>query len=634
MFYNKIHTRIRFIFLGVVLIFLAVIIKVFYIEVFSYNKLKNLSDDLYSRKLPIAADRGEILDRNGKVLATNITTTSLVLVPRQITNKEKVAKDLADILNVSYDEMYKHVSKRTSIERVHPEGRRLAYDIAEKIDGLGYDGVYLVKESKRYYPYGTMLAHSLGYVGIDNQGLSGLELEYDKYLTGENGSIKYFSDGQGNRLEMSEVYEPAKKGISLGLTIDIEIQKVVENELDNIIDKYTPDNALIIVQDPNNGQILAMASRPAFDANNYQKSSTEVINRNLPIWKTYEPGSTFKIITLASSIEEKTIDLFNEYYVDSGSVNVDGAILHCWKHGGHGSQTYLQVVENSCNPGFVSMGLKLGTKKLMNYIKKFGFGEKTGIDLNGEGTGILFKQEKMGLVETATTAFGQGISVTPIQQVTAVSAAINGGYLYKPFIVKNLIDSDSNIIINSKDKEIKRKVISEETSKLVRFALESVVANGTGRNAYIENYRVGGKTGTAQKVENGHYSSSSYILSFIGFLPADNPKAVVYVAIDNAHNVSQYGGTASAPVAKNVMKAIVDVLDIEPSIDGMPKEYNYLDQKYVMVPNVVGMSLDEAKQVLKSFNITYSGSGEKVFYQSPKEGMYIKEKGTVILMLS
>ena len=634
MFYNKIHTRIRFIFLGVVLIFLAVIIKVFYIEVFSYNKLKNLSDDLYSRKLPIAADRGEILDRNGKVLATNITTTSLVLVPRQITNKEKVAKDLADILNVSYDEMYKHVSKRTSIERVHPEGRRLAYDIAEKIDGLGYDGVYLVKESKRYYPYGTMLSHSLGYVGIDNQGLSGLELEYDKYLTGENGSIKYFSDGQGNRLEMNEVYEPAKKGISLELTIDIEIQKVVENELDNIIDKYTPDNALIIVQDPNNGQILAMASRPAFDANNYQKSSTEVINRNLPIWKTYEPGSTFKIITLASSIEEKTIDLFNDYYVDSGSVNVDGAILHCWKHGGHGSQTYLQVVENSCNPGFVSMGLKLGTKKLMNYIKKFGFGEKTGIDLNGEGSGILFKQEKMGLVETATTAFGQGISVTPIQQVTAVSAAINGGYLYKPFIVKNLIDSDSNIIINSKDKEIKRKVISEETSKLVRFALESVVANGTGRNAYIENYRVGGKTGTAQKVENGHYSSSSYILSFIGFLPADNPKAVVYVAIDNAHNVTQYGGTASAPVAKNVMKAIVDVLDIEPSIDGMPKEYNYLDQKYVMVPNVTGMSLDEAKQVLKSFNITYSGSGEKVFYQSPKEGMYIKEKGTVILMLS
>ena len=280
------------------------------------------------------------------------------------------------------------------------------------------------------------------------------------------------------------------------------------------------------------------------------------------------------------------------------------------------------------------MGLKLGTDRLMNYIKKFGFGEKTGIDLNGEGSGILFKKEKMGLVETATTAFGQGISVTPIQQVTAVSAAINGGYLYTPYIVKNLIDSQATIIINSKDKELKRKVISEDTSKLVRFALESVVANGTGRNAYIENFRVGGKTGTAQKVENGHYSSSSYILSFIGFLPADNPQAVVYVAIDNAHNVSQYGGTASAPVARNVMKAVVDVLNIEPSKDGMPKEYTYLDQKYVLVPNVTGMTLEQAKKELKSFNITYSGNGGKVFYQSPEEGMYIKEKGTISLMLS
>ena len=634
MFQSIIHTRIRFVFLGVIFILITVIIKVFYIEVFSYDKLKSLSDDLYSRKLPIAADRGEILDRNGNVLATNITTTSLVLVPRQIIDKEKVAKDLAEILNVSYEEMYKHVSKKESIERVHPEGRRLSYDIAEKIENLGYDGVYLVKESKRYYPYETMLAHSLGYVGIDNQGLSGLELEYDKYLTGENGSIKYFSDGQGNRLEKSEVYEPAKKGLSLQLTIDIEIQKVVENELDNIMDKYSPDNALIIVQNPNNGEILAMASRPSFDANNYQNSTTEIINRNLPIWKTYEPGSTFKIITLASSIEEKTIDLFNDYFVDIGSISVDGATLHCWKHGGHGNQTYLQVVENSCNPGFVSMGLKLGTDRLMSYIKKFGFGEKTGIDLNGEGSGILFKKEKMGLVETATTAFGQGISVTPIQQVTAVSAAINGGYLYTPYIVKNLIDSQTNIIINSKDKEFKRKVISEDTSRLVRFALESVVANGTGRNAYIENYRVGGKTGTAQKVENGHYSSSSYILSFIGFLPADNPQAVVYVAIDNAHNVSQYGGTASAPVARNVMKAVVDVLNIEPSKDGMPKEYTYLDQKYVLVPNVTGMTLEQAKKELKSFNITYSGNGEKVFYQSPEEGMYIKEKGTISLMLS
>ena len=634
MFFNKIHIRMRYVFLFVIILLVAVIIKVFYIQVFSYEKLKELSDSLYSRKLPIAADRGEILDRNGNVLATNITTTSLVLVPRQIVNKELVAKDLSEILEVSYEEMLRHVSKKESIERVHPEGRQLSYDVAEKIENLRYDGVYLVKESKRYYPYGELLSHVLGYVGIDNQGLSGIELQYDKYLTGEDGSIKYFSDGQGSRLEMSEVYEPAQSGITIQLTIDIELQKAIESELNNVMSKYDADNALIVVQDPDTGEILAMASRPTFDSNNYQNSSTEVINRNLPIWKTYEPGSTFKIITLAASLEEKTIDLFTDTFSDSGAINVDGATLHCWKHGGHGAQTFLQVVENSCNPGFVNMGLKLGTSTLMNYIKDFGFGEKTGIDLNGEASGILFKEEKMGNVETATTAFGQGISVTPIQQITAVSAAVNGGNLYVPYIVKSMVDSETNIVLDVTEKQLRRKVISKETSDLVRYSLESVVANGTGRNAYIENYRVAGKTGTAQKVENGHYSTDSYILSFIGFMPADDPEIVVYVAVDNAHNVTQYGGTVSAPIAKSVMKSAIDILDIKPSKEGMPKEYNWLDQKYIVVPDVSGMNLEDAKKALKGFKIIYSGSGEKVVHQTPEAGMYIKESGNVVLLLN
>lgn len=634
MFYNKIHIRIRFVFIFVVLILLAVVIKVFYTQVISYNKLKYLSDNLYSRRLPIAADRGRILDRNGKELATNITTTSLVVVPRQIKDKEKVASDLAKILNVSYEEMYKHITKKTSIERVHPEGRRLSYDIASQIENLGYDGVYLVKESRRYYPYKDVLSHTLGYVGIDNQGLSGLEKEYDSYLTGEDGSIKYFSDGKGNRLELSDVYEAPTSGVDISLTIDLDLQLAVENELDNIMSKYTPDNALVIVQDPNNGEILAMASRPSFDANNYKDYGEEIINRNLPIWKTYEPGSTFKIITLASSLEEKTIDLFNDTYTDTGAITVEGATLHCWKHGGHGTQSYLNVVENSCNPGFVNMGLKLGTTTLMKYIKNFGFGEKTGIDLNGETSGILFKISDMGLVETATTAFGQGISVTPIQQVTAVSAAINGGNLYKPYIVKSLLDPMTGGVLEQRDKTLVRKVISKETSDLVRFALESVVANGSGKNAYIENYRVGGKTGTAQKVENGVYSSSSYILSFMGFLPADDPKIVVYVAIDNAHNVVQYGGTASAPVAKNIMKSAISIFDIKESKESMPKKYTWLDQKYVLLPDVTGKSKDEALKDLKGFKINYMGSGDKVIYQSPSGGSYVKENAEVVLMLS
>ena len=634
MFFNEIHTRIRYVFLIVILILIIAIGKVFYIQVFAYNKLNTLAESLWSRKLPISADRGEIIDRNGVVLATNITTTSLVVIPNQIIDKEDAAKKISEILNCNYEDLLAHFSKKTSIERVHPEGRQLDYETAEKIDELNIDGVYLVKESKRYYPYDNLLSHILGYVGIDNQGLSGLELYYNEYLTGEDGSIKYFSDGKGHKLELAEIYEAPTSGVTLQLTIDIELQQAVENELDNAMSKYDAESAIAIAMDPDTGEILAMSSRPNFDPNNYQNYSTEVINRNLPIWMTFEPGSTFKIITLTSAIEEKMINIFEDRYTDTGAITVDGATLHCWKHGGHGDQSYLEVVENSCNPGFVNLGLKLGKDTLMNYIKEFGFGEKTGIDLNGEGTGILFDLEKMGNVELATTAFGQGISVTPIQQVRAVSAVINGGTLYTPYVVKNYLEPETDTIIKSVSPNTIKKVISNETSSIVRYALESVVAKGSGHNAYIENYRIGGKTGTAQTVENGVYSDSKYILSFIGFMPADDPEIVVYVAIENPKNVVQYGGTVAAPIARNIFLSAIDILDIEPDTEGIPKEYTWLDTKYITVPDVTNLSLEEAKKSLKGFNIEYSGNGEKVIYQTPTGGMYVKEGGTVVLMLN
>lgn len=636
MFFNEIHTRIRYVFLIVIIILIIAIGRVFYIQVFAYEKLSNLAESLWSRELPISADRGEIIDRNGEVLATNITTTSLVVIPNQIEDKEDAAKKISEILNCSYEDMLGHLSKKTSIERVHPEGRQLDYETAEAIDSLNIDGVYLVKESKRYYPYDTLLSHVLGYVGIDNQGLSGLELYYNDYLTGEDGSIKYFSDGKGHKLELAEIYESPTSGITLQLTIDIRLQQAVENELDNAISKYDADSAIAIAMDPNTGEILAMASRPNFNSNDYQSYSTEVINRNLPIWMTFEPGSTFKIITLSSAIEEGLVNIFEDRFTDSGAITVDGATLHCWKHGGHGNQTYLEVVENSCNPGFVNLGLMLGKEKLMNYIKEFGFGEKTGIDLNGEGTGILFDLDAMGNVELATTAFGQGISVTPIQQVRAVSAVVNGGNLYSPYIVRNFLESETDTIVKSNSPTLIKNVISEETSSIVRYALESVVAKGSGHNAYIENYRIGGKTGTAQTVENGVYSDSKYILSFIGFMPADDPEIVVYVAIQNAKNVVQYGGTVAAPIARNIFLSAIDILDISPDTEGIPKEYTWLDTKYVVVPDTTGVSLEEAKKMLKgfNFNIEYSGSGDQVVYQSPSGGMYVKEGGTVILMLN
>ena len=294
MFNKKIDSRIKLVLIFFISFFAVIFLKIVYIEMIDYKKLSSLANDLWSRDLPIEANRGLILDRNGVVLADNITTTSLVLVPSQIKNKEEVTKNLADILKVSYDEMKSHVYKNTSIERVHPEGRRLSYSIADKIESLKYDGVYLVKESKRYYPYGEALSHVLGYVGIDNQGLGGIELIYDEYLQGENGAIKYYSDAKGKTLSLAQVYEKPQDGMNMTLTINFDIQKSLERELDNAVSMYNPDHALGIVMDPNSGEILAISSRPDFDSNNYNKYKMEEINRNLPVWMTYEPGSTFK----------------------------------------------------------------------------------------------------------------------------------------------------------------------------------------------------------------------------------------------------------------------------------------------------------------------------------------------------
>lgn len=610
-------------------LFLVIIGKVFYIQVIDYKKINGYAENLWSRNLPIKADRGIIYDRNGVILADNVTTTSLVVIPNQIKDKKKVAVDLAKILNVSEDAMYKHISKKTSIERVHPEGRRLSYEIADKIKNLNYEGVYLVKESKRNYPGDTYLSHTLGYVGIDNQGLSGLELMYDDYLTGEDGAIKYFSDAKGNKLKLNEVYEQPQKGMNITLTINDEIQKAVEKELDNAVTKYNPDRVIALVMNPNNGEILAMSSRPNFSPANYQKYTVEEINRNLPIWATYEPGSTFKIITLSAALEEGKVDLHKDKYHDSGSIRVENATVHCWKHGGHGSETFMQVVENSCNPGFVVLGQRLGKNTLFDYIDKFGFGSKTGVDLNGEASGIIFSRDKVGPVEQATTAFGQGVSVTPIQQVTAVSAAINGGILYKPYIVKSINEPETNTVVKQNNKTMVRRVVSEKTSKEVREALESVVSNGTGRTAYIDGYRVGGKTGTAQKVSNGRYLYNNYILSFIGFLPADKPEVVVYFAIDNPKGVQQFGGVIAGPPAKTILEASITALNIEKPTGGTEKKYNYLDKKYITVSNVVGMDVNKAKETLKDFEVKVDGNGKTITYQSPEAGSRILEGSKV-----
>ena len=633
MFLRKIDERIKVIFLILLLLFVFIILRVFYVQMIDYKILNEYASDLWSRDLPLEADRGLILDRNGVVLADNLTTTSLVLIPNQIKNKKKTTTLLAGILGVSYDEMKEHVFKETSIERVHPEGRRLSYDIAEKIAALKLDGVYLVKEAKRYYPYGNMLSHSLGYVGIDNQGLSGLELQYDKYLTGKSGAIKYFSDAKGNKLNLSDIYVEPQDGMNISLTIDINIQKSLERELDNVVDMFSPDMALAIVMDPNNGEILGMASRPDYNPNQYQDYTQEVLSRNLPIWASYEPGSTFKIITTSAAVEEGVVDLNKDHFYDAGSVNVDGSTLRCWKAGGHGEQTFLQVLQNSCNPGFVKMGQLLGKETLFDYIDKFGFGEKTGVDLNGEGKGIIFNLDQVGNVELATTAFGQGVSVTPIQQVTAVSAVVNGGTLYEPYIVKSISEKETGSIIEQTKKKKIRQVISEKTSRIMRHALESVVAKGGGKSAYIEGYRIGGKTGTAQKVQDGRYLVGNYIMSFMAVVPSNDPEAVLYLAIDNPKNTALLSSYTTTPIARRILLDIIDALGIEKQEKEMEKDLEWTDIPTHKVPDVVGKTVDEAKKKLTNFTIKYSGNGKKVVAQSPEAGEKLEEGGTVRLLL-
>ena len=632
MFVGEIDKRIKILFLIMLIPFILIILKVFYIQVFQYKKLNSYAKDLWSRNLELEADRGKILDRNGVVLADNLTTTSLVLIPNQIQNKEQVTKELARILHVSLKDMKKHVYKKTSIERVHPEGRRLSYEVAEEIQELDFDGVYLVKESKRYYPYHSFLSHVLGYVGIDNQGLSGLELQYDSYLTGKNGAIQYFSDAHGNRLKMSDVYIAPTAGLNINLTIDINIQKSIEREMDNIVDMFHPDMALALVVNPKTGEVLGMGSTPDFDPNQYQKYDSATLSRNLPIWASYEPGSTFKVVTMASSVEEKVIDIFKDHFYDAGKVNVDGSVLKCWKAGGHGDQTFLEVLQNSCNPGFVRLGQLLGKERLFSYIDRFGFGKKTGIDLNGEGQGIVFDLNQVGNVELATSAFGQGPSVTPIQQVMAVSAVVNGGYLYQPYVVKSISDH-TNSVVKEYSKVLKRKVVSSETSAIMRIALENVVAKGGGRSAYIEGYRIGGKTGTAQKQENGVYLVNNYIMSFMAVVPSNDPEAVLYLAIDNPKNTAMLSSYTTTPIARRILLDIIDALNIPKQEGEIDKDLEWNDKIMYDVPNVVGKSLEEAKKDLVNFKIVVDGDGKNVFEQSPIGGEKLEDGSIVRLFL-
>lgn len=629
---SKVTVRRRlFLLLGLLcLLFSALAVRLAYVQIVKGQELSAKAEESWRREIPYSAKRGEISDRNGNVLAYNITTPTVMAIPVQIKQKERTAKALAPLLGMTEESVLKAISKNESIVRLRPGGRKITMEKAQQIRDLALPGIVVAEDNKRYYPYEGLGAHILGFTGVDNQGLTGIESKYDKQLSGMNGNVSYLSDAGGRLMPgSSELYMEPKDGLNLTLTIDKSIQSIMERELDQAMDKYQANSALSIAMNPKTGEILAMAARPGYEPAKYQEVDSEVYNRNLPIWMTYEPGSTFKIITLAAALQEKKVDLKNEQFFDPGYVKVGGATLRCWKRGGHGSQTFLQVVENSCNPGFVALGQRLGKETLFKYIKDFGFGSKTGIDMAGESTGILFKLSKVGPVELATTSFGQGVSVTPIQQITAVSAAINGGKLFKPFVAKSWTNPDTGEVVYKQEPEMVRQVISEDTSRQIREALESVVAKGTGGNAFIDGYRVGGKTGTAQKVVNGRYSQNEHIVSFIGFAPADDPQIVVYTAVDNPQGI-QFGGVVAAPIVRNILKDALEYMNIPPRQDQLSKKYKYGETPVVTVPDLIGHTTTEIYEDLNmNFNLARSGAGNIVINQAPKAGTRV-EKGSTI----
>jgi len=631
----QLRRRLLWALLILVVLFSALVIRLAYVQLGQGPELAEKAEESWRRNIPYTAKRGEILDRNGTALAYNVTTPTIMAIPVQVKEPETTAKALAPLLGMTEEKVLATITKRDMIVRLQPGGRKITMEKAQRIRDLKLPGIVVAEDNKRFYPYDDLAAHILGFTGIDNQGLTGVEKKYDDKLNGLNGSVSYLSDAAGRLMPgSSEKYVEPKDGLDLKLTIDHSIQSIMERELDQAMVKFQANSALAIAMNPKTGEVLAMASRPGYEPANYQQYASEIYNRNLPIWMTYEPGSTFKIITLAAALEEKKVNLQQDQFYDPGYVEVGGARLRCWKKGGHGSQTFLQVVENSCNPGFVALGQKLGKESLFSYIKNFGFGSKTGIDLSGEENGILFKLSRVGPVELATTAFGQGVSVTPIQQVAAVSAAINGGKLYKPYVTKAWVHPDTGEVIEESKPELVRQVISESTSKQVREALESVVAKGTGRPAFIDGYRVGGKTGTAQKVVNGRYSTSEHIVSFIGFAPADDPQIVVYTAVDNPKGI-QFGGVVAAPIVQNILEDALHYMNVAPRKDQVAKEYKYGETKIVTVPDLTGATAEDLYEDLNmNFMLAKSGSGKYVINQAPKPGSRVEQGSTIRIYMS
>lgn len=545
---NPSPRRIAWVFLIFCLAFTLLIGHLFWIQLIQGRDWQQKASQMRTKSKVLTSRRGLIMDRNGNKLATNIKVNSIYADPHMIDSTEQAAKDLSLILGVNKKELYEKLNKNTSFVWIK---RKVDYETSQKIRELQIKGLGFIEENKRLYPDGQTASHVLGFTGMDYHGLQGIEKSLDEELQGEAGDMLAEYGAKGRKIPGSTSrYKEPVPGNNIVLTLDKHIQYFVERELNSIVKTYNPKLAVALVMDPKTGEILAMGNQPTFNPNRWNDSPEEIWDNNPAIWYNYEPGSIFKIITAAAALEEGSANLESKFF-DPGYVDVDGQKIKSWKQGGHGSQTFLEIMLNSCNPGFVKVGLTLGRERFYKYIEGFGFGNVTGVKLPGEAGGILIPESQATDLNIATQAIGQSIAVTPLQLIKAVSAVANGGKLMKPQLVKKIVTSGGEIIHEYQPK-VERQVISAKTSQEMRSILEKVVTDGTGKQAYLDGYRVAGKTGTAEVAGDSGYVNGQYISSFVGFAPANNPRVTILIMIAEPKGDIYHGGLVAAPSFKAI----------------------------------------------------------------------------------
>lgn len=571
-----VRRRLIAIFILTVLVTMLLISRLAWIQIVQADELYEQAWKQWSHNVPISTARGSIYDSQGRLLAGSTSVNTVAAIPPQIDNPEAVAGALATILEMDAQRVYELITMDRSAVYIK---RKVDPEVSEAVREMNIPGIIFFNEEKRYYPGDNMASQVLGFVGMD-QGLAGVESYYEDYLSGSEGRLLYPADGRGKQLPHTFTrYALPQQGYDLHLAIDESIQHIIERELARVMENSAPKQVMALVLDPQTGALLAAAAKPDYNPGDYELYNPESWAL-APITSSFEPGSTLKMVTLAAVIEE---GLFNpdEIYHCSGHTTVNENQINCWTvdRGGHGDITFYESIGGSCNPAFIELGRRLGKEKLFQYMDAFGFGQATGIDYPGEGSGMIFSLDQVGPLELATATFGQGVSVTPIQQVMAVTAMINGGYLYQPYIVEKVTDQDGNILMK-REPEIVRQVISEETSAQLIDMMESVIIDGTGHAAELESYRVAGKTGTAEKLdEHGNYSSSDFIYSLVGFAPVENPQLVLYVAVDGVTRGPRLGVHTSAPLFKNIMEDSLNYLQVSPSF--LHEDEAGVDQEYV-----------------------------------------------------